>query len=42
MSLKLLGMVHMGTQNPLHDIGLGAVLGRMLTPKGMCVIIIIC
>jgi hypothetical protein len=33
MSLKLLELIHVGTQDPLHDIGLGAVLGRLLTPK---------
>jgi hypothetical protein len=35
MSLKLLRMVHVGTQDPLHDIGLGAVLDRMLAPKDL-------
>jgi hypothetical protein len=42
MSLKLLGMVHVGTQNLLHDIGLGAVLTRKLAPKDLCAVIIIC
>jgi hypothetical protein len=41
MLLKLLGMIHVGTQDPLHDIGLGVVFGRMLAPKDQCVIIII-
>jgi hypothetical protein len=31
----------MGTQDLLHDIGLDAVLGRMLAPKDQFVIIII-
>jgi hypothetical protein len=39
--LKLLGLIHVGTQDPLHDIGLGAVLGRLLTPKGLFIIIIV-
>jgi hypothetical protein len=29
------------TQDLLHDIGLGVVLGHMLTPKDTCVIIVI-
>jgi hypothetical protein len=29
----------MGTQDPLHDIGLGVVIGRMLALKDMCIII---
>jgi hypothetical protein len=39
MSLKLFGKVHVGTQDRLHDIGLGFVLGHMLDPKDMCFII---
>jgi hypothetical protein len=35
-------MIHVGTQDPLHGIGLGAVLSHMLTPKDMSVIIIVC
>jgi hypothetical protein len=42
MSLKLLGMVHVGTQDPLDDIGLGVVLGHMLVLKDLCVIIVVC
>jgi hypothetical protein len=42
MSLKLLGMIDVGTQDPLHDIGLGAVIGRMFTPKDLFIVIVIC
>jgi hypothetical protein len=42
MSLKLVRLIHMGTQDPLRDIGLGAVLGRLLTPKDLFIIIIVC
>jgi hypothetical protein len=38
MSLKLLGIIHIGTQDPLHDIGLGAVVGCMLAPKDLFII----
>jgi hypothetical protein len=38
----LLEMIHVGTQDPLHDIGLGVVNNRMLTPKDLCVVIILC
>jgi hypothetical protein len=41
MSLKLLGLIHVSTQNLLHDIGVGAILGRLLTPKDLFIIIII-
>jgi hypothetical protein len=41
MSLKLLGMIHIGTQDPLHDIGLHAVLGRILDTKDLFVVVII-
>jgi hypothetical protein len=41
MSLKFLGMIYVGTQDPLHDIGLGVVAGCMFAPKDMFVIIII-
>jgi hypothetical protein len=41
MSLKLVGLIYMGTQDPLHAIGLGAVLGRMLAPKDLFIITII-
>jgi hypothetical protein len=30
--LKLLGKIHIGTQDLLHDIGLGAIFGHKLTP----------
>jgi hypothetical protein len=33
MSLKLLGMIHVGTQDPLHDIGLSAVVTCMVSLK---------
>jgi hypothetical protein len=39
MSLKLLELIHMGTQDPLHDIGLGAVHVHLLAPKDMFIII---
>jgi hypothetical protein len=42
MSLKLLGLIHVGTQDPLHNIGLGAILGRLLAPKDLFNIIIVC
>jgi hypothetical protein len=41
MSLKLLGMIHVGTQDPLHDIGLGVVVGLMFTPKDQFIITVI-
>jgi hypothetical protein len=41
MSLKLLGMVHVGSQNLLHDIGFVVVLGRMLVPRDMCIVVIV-
>jgi hypothetical protein len=41
MSLKLLGLIHVGTQDLLHDIGLGAVPDHMLTPKDLFVITVI-
>jgi hypothetical protein len=41
MSLKLLGMIHVGTQDRLHDIGIGDVLGRMLGPKDLFIIIVV-
>jgi hypothetical protein len=40
--MKLLGMIHIGTQDPLHNIGLGAVLSHMLTPKDLFIIIVVC
>jgi hypothetical protein len=41
MLLKLLRLIYVGTQDPLHDIGLGAVLGRMLALKDLFVITVI-
>jgi hypothetical protein len=41
MSLKLLGRIHAGTQDLLHDIGLGVVLGRMLAPKDLFIIVVV-
>jgi hypothetical protein len=41
MSLKLLRLIHMGTQDLLHDIGLGAVLGRLLALKDLFIIIVV-
>jgi hypothetical protein len=41
MSLKLLEMIHNGTQEPLHDIGLGAVLGCLVAPKDLFIIIVV-
>jgi aconitase A len=41
MLLKLLKRIHVGTQDPQHDMGLGAVLDRMLDPKDMFIIVII-
>jgi hypothetical protein len=41
MSLKLLGMIHVGILDMLHDIGLGVVLGHMLAPKDLFVIIVV-
>jgi hypothetical protein len=34
-------MIHVGTQDPLHNIGFGAVLSRMLTPKDLFIIIVV-
>jgi hypothetical protein len=42
MSLKLLRMIHIGTQDLLHDIGLAAILSRMLAPKDLFIIIVVC
>jgi hypothetical protein len=41
MSLKLLGMMHVGTQDLQDDIGPGAIVGRMLAPKDLFVLIVI-
>jgi hypothetical protein len=41
MSFKLLGMVHVGTQDTLHDIVHGVILGRMLAPKDLFIIIVV-
>jgi hypothetical protein len=32
-------MIHVGTQDPLHNIGLGAVVGCMFAPKDLFVVI---
>jgi hypothetical protein len=40
--LKLLRLIYVGTQDPPHDIGLGAILGRMLAPKDLFIITVIC
>jgi hypothetical protein len=40
VALKLLRSVHLSTQNPLHHIGFGDVLLRMLTPRDLGIIII--
>jgi hypothetical protein len=42
MSLKLLVLIHVSTQDALHDIGVGAVLDHLLTPKDLFIIIAIC
>jgi hypothetical protein len=41
MPLKLLTLIHVGTQDPLHNIGLGAVLNRLLAPKDLFIIIVV-
>jgi hypothetical protein len=41
MLLKLLGMIHIGTQDPLHDIGPGAIVNRMFAPKDLFVVIVV-
>jgi hypothetical protein len=41
MSLKLLRLIHVGTQDPLHDIGLGAILDHLLALKDPFIIIVI-
>jgi hypothetical protein len=41
MSLKLLEMIDIGNQDLLDDIGLGAVVGRMFTPKDLFIVIVI-
>jgi hypothetical protein len=40
VALKLHRSVHLSTQNPLHQIGFGVVLLRMLTPKYLGIIIV--
>jgi hypothetical protein len=42
MSLKLLRLIHVSTQDVLHNIGVGDVLGRLLAPKDLFIIIVIC
>jgi hypothetical protein len=34
-------MIHIGTQDLLHNIGLGAVVGRMFAPKDLFIVILI-
>jgi hypothetical protein len=41
MLLTLLELIHMSTQDALHDIGVGAILGHMLAPKDLFIIIVI-
>jgi hypothetical protein len=41
MSLKLLKLIHVTTQDALHDISVGAVLGRLLAPKDLFIIIVV-
>jgi hypothetical protein len=40
VALKLLRSVHLSTQNPLHHIGFGVVLLRILTPKDLGIVIV--
>jgi hypothetical protein len=40
MSLKVLGLIHVSTQDALHDIGVGAILGCLLAPKDLFIIIV--
>jgi hypothetical protein len=40
VALKLIQSVHVSTQNPLHHIGFGAVLHRMLTPKDLGIVVV--
>jgi hypothetical protein len=42
MSLKLLRMIHIGTQGPLDDIGLGGLVGHMFASKDLFIIIVVC
>jgi hypothetical protein len=41
MSLKLLIIIHVGTQDPMHDIGLGVVVGHMFAPKDLFIVIVV-
>jgi hypothetical protein len=41
MSLKLLGLIHVSTQDTLHDIGVGVVLVYLLAPKDSFIIIVV-
>jgi hypothetical protein len=41
MSLKLLRLIHVSTQDAMHDIGVGPVLDRLLAPKNLFIIIIV-
>jgi hypothetical protein len=40
VALKFLRSVYLSTQNPLHHIGFGVVLLRMLTPKDIGIVIV--
>jgi hypothetical protein len=42
MSLKLLRLIHVGTQDLLHDIGLDAILSHLLALKDRFIVIVIC
>jgi hypothetical protein len=41
MLLKLPGLIHVSTQDALHDIGVGVVLDRLLDPKDQFIIIVV-
>jgi hypothetical protein len=41
MSLKLLGLIHVSTQDVLHDIGVGTALDHLLAPKDLFIIIVV-
>jgi hypothetical protein len=42
MSLKLLGLIHVSTQDAMHNIGVGPILDHLLAPKDLFIIIIVC
>jgi hypothetical protein len=41
MSLKLLGMINVVTQDLLYDIGLGAVVDRMVASNDLLIVIVV-